>query len=260
MINWDHRGRDIIGRLAGVQQSPARRAVVVVTPAPVDFVAENCLEEIVPVQGDATKTECLKKARVAFAHSIMVLSSWRRSDPNDRRQSVDSDVADAKTIETLRIIRRLCSEEAPKGARPVVTAEIRSRANLNEAELAGGDDIHAEIVCVDALGNDVLVQSALTPGLATLYSRLISTKGNGVANGAKVLIVPPEVRGRVFSETLKHFAERRQNHEPPIIPLGVCRGFQVFLNPSDEEVGRLEDSDLLFVVSDRTSSGGKGAQ
>jgi hypothetical protein len=58
----------------------------------------------------------------------------------------------------------------------------------------------------------------------------------------------------VFSATLKHFAGKRQNHERPIIPFGVCRGFQVFLNPSDDEVGKLEDQDLLFVVSDRTST------
>jgi hypothetical protein len=42
---------------------------------------------------------------------------------------------------------------------------------------------------------------------------------------------------------------------PDAIPIGVCRASQVFLNPSDEKVGRIQEGDMLFVISERRTTG-----
>src|SRR5262249_1490222 len=157
IINWDERGREIVHRLTTIHGN-ADRGVLVVTPGRVDFSDDDLLREVISVVCDATQGKCLGKARIPFAHSVIILSSWKPPDLLDRRQSVDRDVADTKTIQSLRAIRDLCAAEEPQ-AHPCVTAEIRSASNRLEAERAGGDAIQLEVVCVDALGNDVLVQS-----------------------------------------------------------------------------------------------------
>src|ERR1700737_3580525 len=103
--------------------------------------------------------------------------------------------------------------------RLAVTAEIRSASNQQEAECAGRDAIELEVVCVDALGNDVLIQAALNPGVATFYTHLLL--------------------GKSFGEMLDYFSSLRRGHWPASIPIGVCRASKVFVNPSDEKLGRL---------------------
>jgi TRAP-type uncharacterized transport system substrate-binding protein len=250
IINWDHRGRDIVHHL-NLTQAAAGRVIVVVTPTPVDFTDESYLEEIVGVVGDATQFQCLEKARVPFAHSVTLLSAWKPSDSNDRRQSLDRDVADTRTIQTLRAIRDLCArQELPP--RPAVTAEIRSSWNKQEAERAGGAEIEVEIVCVDSLSNDVLVQTALTPGIATLYTHLMNmtAEGTGSDTGVFRTTVPRALVGSSFGELLAHFA-RRRGHGPAGIPIAVGRASHVFVNPPDQKLGKLEEGDILFIVADR---------
>jgi hypothetical protein len=251
IINWDHRGHEIVRHLRA-SRANAGRGIVVVTPTRAEFSDEDSLDDVIGVVGDATEIACLEKARIPFAHSVTILSAWKPRDPNDRRQGVDPDVADTKTMQTLRAIRDLCARQIPAPRLPV-TAEIRSSRNRAEVERAGGDDILAEIVCVDALGNNVLVQSAVNPGLATLYTRLISTAGNGTPSDTEVFrtAVPRELLGKSFGEMLEYYAGLRRGHGPAIIPVGVWRASRVFVNPSDDKLGRLQEGDVLFVISDR---------
>jgi TRAP-type uncharacterized transport system substrate-binding protein len=255
IINWDHRSREIIRHLRGTQ-AIAQKPVVVVTPKRMDFVEDDCVEGVVGVVGDATQVDCLDKACISSAHSVTILSAWRAPDPNDRRQSVDRDVADMKTIQTLHTIRDLLSRRALPH-RLAVTAEIRSSGNRLEAESAGGQGMQLEIVCVDAFGNDILIQSALNPGLAKLYSRLISVPGTGTPNDMEVswTTVPRELLGKSFGEMLAYFA-RRRGQGPASIPIAVCRDSQVFVNPSDAVLGKLQEADILFVISDHELSPG----
>lgn len=255
IINWDERGREIVHRLIAIPGN-ADRAIVVVTPGRVDFTDDDCLREVISVFCDATQAECLKKARIPFAHSVTILSAWKPADPHDRRRSVDRDVADTKTIQSLHAICDLCAAQDPI-ARPKVTAEVRSAANRQEAERAGRDAFPLEVVCVDLLGNDVLIQSALTPGVATLYIQLMSTNGSSAANGSEVsrLPVSRELLGKSFGEVLDYFSSQRRGRCQAVIPIGVCRTSQVFINPSDEKLGPLREGDVLFVISERGTTG-----
>jgi TRAP-type uncharacterized transport system substrate-binding protein len=255
IINWDERGREIVRRLMTVPGNADRR-VVVVTPGRVDFTDDDFLTEVISVVGDATQVRCLEKARIPFAHSVTILSAWKPSDPHDRRQSVDRDVADTKTMQSLRAICDLCAAQVPS-PRLAVTAEIRSASNRQEAECAGRDAIQLEVVCVDALGNDVLIQSALNPGVATFYTHLISTTGNGAPSDVEMsrMTVPRELLGKSFGEMLDYFSRLRRGHWPASIPIGVCRASKVFVNPSDEKLGRLQEGDVLFVITERKTTG-----
>jgi len=255
IINWDERGREIVHRLMAIPGN-ADRSVVVVTVERVDFTDDDLLREVISVVCDATQLQCLEKARIPFAHSVTILSAWKPSDPNDRRRSVDPDVADTKTIQSLQAIRDLCAAQEPP-AHPAVTAEIRSASNRREAERVGRDLIQLEVVCVDSLGNDVLIQSALNPGVATLYAHLTGTTGNGAPDGMEMsrIPVPREFLGKSFGEMLDYFSSLRRSHCPPSIPIGVCRASQVFLNPSDEKVGRMQEGDMLFVIAERRTTG-----
>ena len=248
IVNWDHRSREIITHLRGTLASSQK--VVVVTPKRMDFVEDDCLEGIVGVVGDATQGHCLDKARISCAHSVTILSAWRPPDPNDRRQSVDRDVADMKTIQTLHTIRNLLSRHVLPH-RLAVTAEIRSSGNRLEAESAGGHGMQLEIVCVDALGNDILIQSALNPGLAKLYARLMSVADTRAPNDMEIsgMNVPPELLGKSFGDILASFARSRRQG-PATIPIAVCRDSRVFVNPSDAELGPLQQEDILFVITE----------
>jgi len=110
---------------------------------------------------------------------------------------------------------------------------------------------------VDALGNDILIQSALNPGVATLYAHLVGTIGNGAPNVMEMsrIPVPREFVGKSFGEMLDYFSSLRRRHCPPSIPIGVCRASQVFVNPSDEKVGRVQEGDVLFVITERRTAG-----
>jgi TRAP-type uncharacterized transport system substrate-binding protein len=252
IINWDHRSREIIRHLHGAKAS-AQQIVVVITPRRMDFV-EDSQEGIVGVVGDATQAECLDTARISCADSVTILSTWMPPDPNDRRQSVDRDVADMKTIQTLRTIRDLLSRQVLPH-RLTVTAEIRSSGNRLEAESAGGHGMQLEIVCVDAFGNDILIQSALNPGIAKLYSRLMSVVGTGAPSDMEVsrTTVPRELLGKSFGDMLAYFV-RRRGQGPASIPIAVGRDSQVFVNPTDAEIGQLREGDLLFVITEQELS------
>jgi TRAP-type uncharacterized transport system substrate-binding protein len=259
IINWDERGREIVHRLMAIPGN-ADRGVVVVTPGRVDFTDDDLMREVISVVCDTTQLQCLEKARISFARSVTILSAWKPSDPNDRRRSVDRDVADTKTIQLLRGIRDLCAAQEPP-AHPSVTAEIRSASNRREAEHVGRDVIQLEVVCVDALGDDVLIQSVLNPGVATLFAHLIGSTGNGVPNVTEMsrIQVPREFLGKSFAEMLGYFSSLSRSHCPPSIPIGVCRASQVFVNPSDEKVGRIQEGDMLFVITERRTTGNSPA-
>ena len=108
-------------------------------------------------------------------------------------------------------------------------------------------------MCVNKLGNDVLIQSASNPGVATVYSHLTSATGNGIPSDTEMsrMPVPRELLNKSFSDTLDYFFGLRRGHCPASIPVGVCRASQIFINPSDEKLGGLQEGDALFVITER---------
>jgi TRAP transporter TAXI family solute receptor len=246
IINWDVRTSEMIRQLLSFAHG-VTRPIVLVSQFDVMFPSGREFESVICIMGDPTGKPCLEKARVQHAHSVTILSAWQPADPTDRRRKLDADTADSKTIMTILKIRSLCAELSVPTDVPI-SAEIRTIKNRAEAEEAGrGGEV--EIVCLEDFGIEVLTQCAVTPGLAKLYKHLLTINGN--TSDIYRTKVPEAYVGKYFSEMLQHFAGLRRNAAPPVIPLGVYRAPELYLNPPDEQLGPLRNNDSLFVLAER---------
>jgi len=250
VINWDHRVLTMIRQLQNSETSISRRIVLLSpdTKAAADHVDHD---HFYTLESDPTDSEVLKRARVQFAHSVTIVSSWCNTDASDRRRLFDADTCDAKTIMCLLAVRALCAEFNMKQVR--ITAEVRSAKNLSAASAAGGTN--TELVCADTFGVNLLAQCAATPGLAAIYGDLL-TFSPGTDEIYKIQ-VPSHLAGKSFSEALHYFADRRKNKTRSVIPIGVFRGDQVYLNPPSTSRGGVDplmEDDYLFVISDSEES------
>lgn len=52
---------------------------------------------------------------------------------------------------------------------------------------------------------------------------------------------------------LDYFPSQRRSHCPPSIPIGVCRGAQVFLNPSDVKRSAGYSREIFVIAERRTN-------
>jgi TRAP transporter TAXI family solute receptor len=250
VINWDHRVHGMIRQLQKSETSVKRRIVLVSseTKAAAETVDHD---HFYTFESDPTDSEVLKRARVQFAHSVTIVSSWCSSDPSDRRKFFDPDTCDAKTIMCLLAIRALCTEF--KVRQVPITAEIRSSKNLQAASAAGS--MNTEIVCADVFGVNLLAQCAVTPGLAAIYEDLL-TFSPGTDEIYKIKL-PTHLAGKSFSEVMHFFAERRRDKGRSVIPIGIFRGDRVYLNPPSSSHGGVDPltgDDQLFVISDSEES------
>lgn len=250
VINWDHRVEAMIRQLHNSEVS-VKRPIVVLSAEAKASGDTTTHDHVYSFESDPTDSEALKKARIHFAHSVTIVSSWCNTDASDRRRLFDADTCDAKTIMCLLAIRALCAEFNLKQV--PITAEIKSAKNLRAASAAGG--MNTEIVCADAFGVNLLTQCAVTPGLAAIYADLL-TFSPGTDEIYKIKI-PPHLAGKSFSDVMHYFAERRRNKRRSVIPIGISRENQVYLNPpsgNHEGVDLLKENDYLFVISDSEES------
>lgn len=80
----------------------------------------------------------------------------------------------------------------------------------------------------------------------------MNTAGSGTPSDTGVFrtAVPRALVGSSFGELLAYFAQRR-GHDSAGIPIAVCRGSQVFVNPKDDRFAKLQEGDVLFVIRER---------
>lgn len=244
IVNWDERVKDMILELHG-RTFREKVPIVIVSEAGVRLPEQKEFDEVAEVVGDPVSKRTLERAEVRQAHSITILSSWPSGDAADRRRRLDPEVADAKTITTILAVRQL-----PGGESVPITAEIRAKKNCESAlNAGGGHEKHIEVICAEEFGTDIITQCAVTPGLATLYTRLLTFTPE--SNEIYKIKIPANLVGKTFGELLQEFAKRRKASKEAIIPLGISRGSKSYLNPRDDnqEVGILKAEDFLFVMS-----------
>jgi TRAP transporter TAXI family solute receptor len=184
--------------------------------------------------GDSASEAALRQVAVQTAHSVIVLAE--SSGP----------LADARTIQTLLAIRKICSEHESKRQAPVI-AEILEPKNVGLAHYAGtqGDGI-LEIVSSSDLGQRLLTQAAVHPGLSNLYRKLLTFE----KHNSEIHVAPMPKGFKTFAELAAWTAEKRP-HGPDIIPIAIQRGKEIFVNPPFGAKGdRLEEGDVLFALCD----------
>lgn len=247
IVNSDYRAEAIVKQLHG-PDFLQKRPIVLISSHSVKFPSMPEFDNTFPIVGEPTDNTCLDQARIRDAHSVTVLSAWPNSKANEPEKQIGDDWADGKTIMTILSIRAICNGGDPPVPLPI-TAEIRSSRNLQVARNAGRGG-PTEIICVEEFGSEILTQCALTPGLAGIYSDLLTFSPG--TNEIHRVPLPANCVGKTFAEVLCTFASARRNPKNAAVPIAVCRGQRVYLNPGSDnnDPGILGREDFLFVIAD----------
>jgi uncharacterized protein len=250
IVNWNRQAEQIVEQLHG-SDIIEKRMIVIITPDDrVALPGTRAFNGCIVVCGDATDHGLLTEARISAAHSVVILSGW--SSPKEARaaSAADPDVADAKVILTIIAIRSLSSElSKPEHARVSITAEVLNGKNLAAARTAGRGG-RTEVICAESVGANIFAQCALTPGLAAVFEDLLTFAPN--TDEIYKVRVPRPYQGKLFSEVMHDLADRTSKADA-VIPLGVFRAPDVYLNPGPE-IGALRSDDYLFVICDHENT------
>lgn len=224
LVGWSKRAERVVAQL---------RSPDLVRRPPVVVVASDRKEAHVSsgktyrntwlVEGDVAKRETLERANVETASAAILMSSGAEEEERDLVA-----VSTTLAIETL----------APQ-VRTVV--EVQSNAAVQHLRHSRAD----EVVQIRALGERMLSQCVITPGITDVFSELV-TFGSG-SQEIYAMEPPSFLRGNGFRRV------QRELLEDPVIPLGyrVTKDGETrtVLNPKAEGEG--ERADRLIVVADR---------
>ena len=231
LCNWGSRGlpwiREVHSKI--IQD---KRPVVIIHDAPdeidlPDKQDEGAFHDVYIVKGDPANEVVLRRARVARAHSVVVLSDDRQGEH-----------ADGKTILTCISVRNICrGENAPN-----IAVECRNPNNRHHLLKAGAD----EIISSDELGLRLLARTALFHGMTRVYQELLTVGRD--ANEMYLLDMPEELVGRDFIEIAGMFLRYRDDKRACLL-IGLQRGEEMILNPVGGEAGPSRSGDQLILLS-----------
>jgi voltage-gated potassium channel len=188
---------------------------------------EPAFNDVYIVKGDPTNEVILQRAKIAHAHSIVILSDGREGRH-----------ADGKSILTCIAIRQICRGDH----QPSIIAECHNSNNRFHLLKAGA----SEIVSSDSLGIRLLARSALFHGMTQFYQELLTVRRD--ANEVYLLPAPEALIGREFGELSEMFMKHRNDRRSCLL-IGIQRGEQMLINPIGEEAGPLQESDQLILLS-----------
>jgi voltage-gated potassium channel len=230
LCNWSPRGLDWIREVhSKIVQD--KRPVVIIHDHPEaidlpDAQDDPAFNDVYIVKGDPTNEVVLRRARVARAHSVVVLSDERQGE-----------YADGKTILTCISIRNVA-----KGGGVNIAVECHNSSNRHHLKKAGAD----EIISSDELGLRLLARSALYHGMTRVYQELLTVGRD--ANEMFLLQTPAELVGRDFVEVATMFLRHRDDRRSCLL-IGIQRDDEMILNPVSGESGALRKDDELILLS-----------
>jgi voltage-gated potassium channel len=230
LCNWSPRGLAWI-REVHAKSIQQKRPVVIIhddtdgieLPDQHDDTAFN---DVYIVKGDPTSEVVLRRARVATAHSVVVLTDEREGKH-----------ADGKSVLSCIAIRHVCRGER----QPNVAVECRNPNNRHHLLKAGAD----EIISSDELGLRLLARSALFHGMTRVYQELLTVGRD--ANELYLLPAPDDLVGKDFVELAGMFARHRGDRKSCLL-VGIERGDEMHLNPIGGEAGPLQAGDQLILL------------
>jgi len=183
ICGWNFQGERIVNQLLSPNQKRYRQ-IVVLAEIEQRPEMEECVEFI---KGDPTQDESLIRAGVMKADSVIVLTDLDKG-PNE---------ADAEALMVVLAVESL--------NRKVHTCvQLLNSANRTHLERAHAD----EIICLDQLGGNLVVASALNHGVSRIVAELLTFdigsefyRYDGHISDALV--------GREFTEAVQVLAQRR---------------------------------------------------
>lgn len=231
LCNWSERGlpwiREVHSKI--IQD---KRPVVIIHDSPEaidlpDKQDDAAFNDVYIVKGDPSNDVILRRARVARAHSVVILADDRQGDH-----------ADGKTILTCIAVRNLCKGDK----QPNVAVECRNVNNRNHLLRAGAD----EIISSDELGLRLLARTALFHGMTRVYQELLTVGRD--ANEMYLFPATEGLIGRDFVEIASMFVRYRDDKHSCLL-IGIQRDDEMILNPIGNDSGPLKKGDQLILLS-----------
>jgi voltage-gated potassium channel len=234
ICGWNFQGNGIVKEIIA---SGTKREIVVLADYENRPVAE---QEVEFVRGDPTQDADLMRAGVKRADSVIVLTDLRKQANEADAQALMIVLA----VETLNRAAHTC-------------VQIANSANSIHLQRAHAD----EIICLDRMGGNLIVSSAMNHGLSKVISELLTFNDGSEfyrCDGA----LAKKLVGKEFAEAARELSARRMvlfgvetdNTEDlhKSLPGEMMHASEdgtrvVFVNPQGRY--ELKDGDALFVVA-----------
>jgi len=231
LLNWSPRALDWIREVhSGIVNDT--RPVVIVHDQPDDVVLpdkqdEAAFNDVYIVKGDPANEVILRRAKVAQAHSVVILSDDRQGEH-----------ADGKTIVCCIAVKGVCTLER----QPNIVAECQDPKFRPHMRKSGAD----EIISAADFGLRLMARASLFHGMTRVYQELLSVRRD--ANEMYLVPVPASIVGLDFVAAANVFLPDRTNMKACLL-IGIFRGDTMMLNPVGGEAGPLREGDQLILLS-----------
>ena len=231
LCNWSPRALDWIREVhSGIVTD--KRPVVIVHDTPDEVVLpdkqdEAAFNDVYIVKGDPANEVILRRAKVAQAHSVVILSDDRQDQH-----------ADGKTIVCCIAVKNVCGQER----QPNIVAECQDPKYRSHMRKAGAD----EVISAADFGLRLMARASLFHGMTRVYQELLSVRRD--ANEMYLVPVPAQLVGMDFVAAANVFLPDRTNMKACLL-IGLYRGETMMLNPVGGEAGPLREGDELILLS-----------
>ena len=231
LCHWAPRGLEWV-REVHSNIVAEKRPVVIIHDNPdevelPDKQDDPAFNDVYIVKGDPANEVILRRAKVAQAHSVVILA--------DDRQGLH---ADGKTIVCCIAIKNVSRGDQ----QPNVVVECRDPKYRSHMRKAGAD----EVISATDFGLRLLARAALFHGMTRVYQELLTVGRD--ANEMYLVAVPSGLVGKDFVATATLFLRDRDNRNACLL-IGIYRGEKMMLNPVGGEAGQLREGDELILLS-----------
>jgi TRAP transporter TAXI family solute receptor len=236
IINWNEKGPGIVEQLRSKELT--KRHILIITRQYQGRAHSIPEHEGITHKSAETITEgLLKSANMSHAHSIIILA--------DDGGGLGS--TDAENVLITLTAKKLCN-----GTKLVpIVVEVLDPQRADLAQCAGLlDDGQIEIISTQRLGQNLMAQVAVTPGLTKIYEDLL-TFGHDT-NEIYSSPLPKSLCGKPIDELFYALFKLRQKNIQ-IIPIAISQRGKIHLNPSSRKHGNIETDAELFAICDNRS-------
>ncbi|MDD4051552.1 MAG: TAXI family TRAP transporter solute-binding subunit, partial [candidate division Zixibacteria bacterium] len=204
ILGWNEKGRRIISEIL-----KWNREVAVMSECESDIIRNGLVQyahRIACIKGNPRLTENLRRLRFNTAHSVLILSN---RDGGSR--------SDDFTVNILLQVHNLISSMGLPCGKPHVVVEVNDPASKEIMILAGAD----EVVCTADLGQSLLINCAVHPGVSRFYEDLLTISDD--TNEVYDADVPTGFVGKSY-KLLREAMEQQCDENDPIILVGLKKG------------------------------------
>lgn len=237
IINWNEKGPGIIEELRNpeLEQEP----IFVVTKQKDPPPCLSAYKSIYHFYDTSIGESILQQINLADARSLIVLAD----------DSINEDAADAETILILLAISKLL---ANKSRHPNIVAEILQPHRVELAKCSNMfNDEKIEIVSSMKLLQNLIAQVTITPGLTRVFDDLLTFGAQ--SNEIYGFPLSKSCSGKCFRDILKLSLDLR-DQGLHVIPIAIYRNGKSYINPTEKEIGTLEENDLLYAICEDRKS------